>query len=72
MTTKKALKILGERLAELRNKKGLTQKDFCKRHKLPIIHYWRIEHGKANITMKSLGRLCAIHKCTMGEILKDL
>jgi DNA-binding Xre family transcriptional regulator len=72
MSTKRVLKNLGERLAEKRREKGLNMKQFCDKYKLAPIQYWRVEHGKSNVTMKSLGRLCAIHKCTVGQLLEGL
>jgi transcriptional regulator with XRE-family HTH domain len=72
MSTKKILKTLGERLAERRQEKGLNMREFCDKHKLAPIQYWRIEHGKANVTMKSIAKLCAIHKCTVGQLLEGM
>ncbi|MBT1700371.1 helix-turn-helix domain-containing protein [Fulvivirgaceae bacterium PWU4] len=65
---KKVLIILGERLAELRIKKGYeTQKEFTSKYDLPQIQYWRIEKGKANITIKTLVKILAIHNMTLNE-----
>lgn len=62
------LKTIGEHLSRLRLKKGYTTiKEFAKRHKLPAIQYWRIERGKANLTIKSLGRILAIHKVSFED-----
>lgn len=72
MTTKKLLKALGERLAEKRREKGLNMKEFCDKYNLPPIQYWRIEHGKANVTMKSLTKIGKIHKCTVGQLMQGL
>ena len=57
------LAAVGARLAELRVKKGFsTIKDFVEHYNLPEIQYWRIEKGKANITLKSLSRILDIHR----------
>ena len=57
------LKDIGEQLSKLRKRKGYaTIKEFANRYKLPAIQYWRIEKGKANVTVKSLGRILEIHK----------
>jgi transcriptional regulator with XRE-family HTH domain len=65
---KKILTVLGERLAELREKKGYgTLKEFAQRYDLPQIHYWRIEKGKANITLKTLVKVLAIHNITLHD-----
>lgn len=59
---------VGGRLAELRRKKGFnTIKNFTEHYDLPEIQYWRIEKGKANITLKSLSRILSIHKMKVYE-----
>ena len=59
---------LGDKLAELRVKKGYeTLKEFTLRYDLPQIQYWRIEKGKANITLKTLVKILAIHNLTLHE-----
>jgi hypothetical protein len=64
----KTLQVVGERLAELRTKKGHpTIKEFTLKYDLPGIHYWRIEKGKANITLKSLTKILAIHNLSLHE-----
>ena len=46
---------IGNGLAALRVKKGYTTiKAFTEKYDLPEIQYWRIEKGKANVTLKSL------------------
>ncbi len=65
---KKTLLVIGARLAELRAKKGYeTIREFTTDYDLPEIQYWRIEKGKANITLKSLVKILAIHNLTMHE-----
>lgn len=60
--------ILGEKLAELRMKKGYgTLKEFTLKYDLPQIQYWRIEKGKANVTIKTLVKILAIHNLTLHE-----
>jgi hypothetical protein len=62
------LKRIGEGLSELRVQKGYASiKDFASEHKLPMIQYWRIEKGKANLTLKSLVKLLAIHQLGIEE-----
>ena len=54
----RVLSVVGLRLAELREKKGYaTLKEFADEYDLPQIQYWRMEKGKANITLKSLARI---------------
>ncbi|MBT1699550.1 helix-turn-helix domain-containing protein [Fulvivirgaceae bacterium PWU4] len=63
---KKILVNLGEKLAELRVKKGYeTLKEFTVKYDLPQIQYWRIEKGKANVTLKTLVKVLAIHNLTL-------
>src|SRR5687768_5854592 len=75
------LKNIGIALSALRIQKGYDSiKDFAQAHDLPLIQYWRIEKGKANITIKSLMKLLSIHRlepveffCRLndyGDILK--
>jgi transcriptional regulator with XRE-family HTH domain len=64
----KVLMEIGLRLTELREKKGFsTIKEFNLKYDLPEIQYWRMERGKANITLKSLLRILSIHKLTLQE-----
>ena len=64
----KILVTIGERLAELRIKKGYpTIKEFAKKYDLPEIQYWRIEKGKANITLKTLVRILDIHNLSLND-----
>lgn len=67
-TFKNLLTEIGSSLAELRVKKGYsTIKAFAERYDLPEIQYWRIEKGKANITLKSLSRILRIHRITLHD-----
>ena len=62
------LQRIGCGLTQLRMLKGYTTiKDFAIDHSLPFIHYWRIEKGKANITLKTLIGLLSIHKITVED-----
>ncbi len=59
---------VGTCLADLRIKKGYsTIKAFAERYDLPEIQYWRIEKGKANITLKSLSKILSIHRLSVYE-----
>ena len=65
---KNLLTEIGSCLAELRIKKGYpTIKAFAERYDLPEIQYWRIEKGKANITLKSLSRILGIHRLSLHD-----
>jgi transcriptional regulator with XRE-family HTH domain len=64
----KTLMTVGLKLAYLREQKGFsTIKEFALIHELPEIQYWRIEKGKANITLKSLTRILNIHNITLHD-----
>lgn len=64
---------IGAKLTELRENKGYnTIKEFVTRYDLPEIQYWRIEKGKANITVKSLVRILAIHKLSPRDFFEML
>jgi hypothetical protein len=62
------LKRIGCGLSHLRIHKGYeTIKHFALDHNLPLIQYWRIEKGRANVTLKSLLTLLAIHKVNLED-----
>lgn len=56
------LRRIGDGLTLLRKQRGYENiTDFTRDFNLPMIQYWRIEKGKANVTLKSLAKLLAIH-----------
>ncbi|GIL24472.1 MAG: hypothetical protein BroJett042_29850 [Bacteroidota bacterium] len=58
----KQLAKIGEKLAELRKKKGYTSHEtFAYDYDLSRVQYWRIEKGKSNLTLRSLCNLLKIH-----------
>ena len=62
------LSVVGVSLAELRVKKGYTTiKEFTQKYDLPEIQYWRMEKGKANITLKSLVKILKIHNVSLQD-----
>jgi transcriptional regulator with XRE-family HTH domain len=64
---------VGSKLTELREEKGYhTIKEFVTKFDLPEIQYWRIEKGKANITVKSLIKILAIHKLSPRDFFEML
>ena len=67
------LRRIGDGLSQLRIKKGYESiKDFATDHNLPLIQYWRIEKGKANITIKTLLRLLSIHQLSVEDFFCTL
>jgi transcriptional regulator with XRE-family HTH domain len=70
---KNLLGSIGTELTRLREEKGFTTiKNFAKKNKLPEIQYWRIEKGKANLTLKSLDKILAIHKISFEDFFCSL
>jgi transcriptional regulator with XRE-family HTH domain len=64
---------VGLKLTQLREEKGYsTIKEFVTRYDLPEIQYWRIEKGKANITVKSLIKILSIHKISPKDFFEML
>jgi transcriptional regulator with XRE-family HTH domain len=62
------LVLIGCRLADLRIKKGYsTIREFAHKYDLAEIQYWRMEKGKANITLKSLLRILQIHNISLQD-----
>jgi transcriptional regulator with XRE-family HTH domain len=62
------LEQIGLKLRELREQKGYDSiKEFALDHNLPMIQYWRIEKGKANLTLKSLIKLLTIHSVSVED-----
>jgi hypothetical protein len=62
------LRRIGCGLSHLRVNKGYsTIKGFTADHSLPSIQYWRIEKGKANITLKTLTSILAIHGVSVDD-----
>lgn len=65
---KSILEQIGTKLRDLREEKGYESiKDFASDHDLPMIQYWRIEKGKANLTLKSLTKILAIHSISVED-----
>jgi transcriptional regulator with XRE-family HTH domain len=65
---KNTLVRIGTKLTYLRKKKGYSShEDFAFEYDLPRVQYWRIEKGKANITIRSLCRLLTIHNLSVEE-----
>lgn len=62
---------IGNRLAELRKKKGYkSHENFAWDHDLPRAQYWRLEKGKANFTIKTLVKVLAIHNISLEEFFR--
>ena len=65
------LKEIGDKLKELRIKKGYTSyENFAIDNDLGRMQYWRLENGKTNLTIKSLLKILAIHEISLSEFFK--
>lgn len=65
---KEALVKIGKKLKELRIKKGFkSYEEFAWTHDIPRSHYWKIENGKSNITMRTLVRILNIHGVSLKK-----
>ncbi len=70
---KKVLAQMGSKLKALRIKQGYkSHEEFAFVNKLSRVQVWKIEAGKANITMSTLLRMLEIHKLTLKEFFKDI
>ena len=70
---KEILREIGLRFELLRKEKGFTSYEhFANEYNLSRMHYWKIEKGKANITIKTLTHLLNIHHCTIEDFFKIL
>lgn len=70
---KETLERIGAKLTELRKQKGYSShEDFAYDYDLPRVQYWRMEKGKANVTIKSLYKILAIHKLTVEDFFCQL
>jgi transcriptional regulator with XRE-family HTH domain len=71
-TVQKTLEDIGQKLTALRKKKGYTSHEtFAYDFDLPRVHYWRIEKGKVNLTVKSLMKILSIHKVSLEEFFAE-
>jgi transcriptional regulator with XRE-family HTH domain len=63
-----ALNDVGHRLKVLRLKNGfLSCEDFAYKYDLPRTHYWKMENGKTNVTLKSLLKILHIYDLTLVD-----
>ena len=64
---------IGEKLKKMRLDKGYTSyENFAFENDLPRVHYWRIENGKTNLTIKTLTRILKIYNISIQEFFADL
>ncbi|WP_103069169.1 helix-turn-helix domain-containing protein [Aquimarina sediminis] len=66
------IKLIGERVKELRINSGYTSYEtFAVDKGLDRKHYWRLEKG-SNFTLSTLIRICDIHNISLKEFFKDI
>ena len=66
------LKEIGDRLKKLREDKGFTSYEhFAIEHDISRMHYWKIEKGKANITIRTLHKILALHDITIQQFFNS-
>ena len=59
---------IGNRLREIRKAKGYTSYEtFAFDNDIPRMHYWRMEKGLANITIRTLEKILKIHNIGFKE-----
>ena len=65
------LKEIGLRLKFLREQKGFTSYErFAIEYNLSRMHYWKIEKGKANITIRTLLNILTIHNINIEDFFR--
>lgn len=65
------LKEIGLRLKFLREESGFTSYErFAIEYNISRMHYWKIEKGKANITIRTLLNILTIHHISIEEFFR--
>ncbi len=64
------LEKLGERIAQLRKDRGLSQRDLALKCGWDKTNYQKIERGKLNLTTKTLLKLCDALEIGMDELFR--
>lgn len=75
LSNKHAAKIrrIGERVKELRVKKGYTSYEtFAFEYEIPRVQYGRLERGSANFKMGTLLRILDIHKISLEDFFEGI
>lgn len=64
--------IIGKRLKEARNKKGLTQEQLVEKIGVFIAYLSKVETGKIHINLERLSQICNLLNISEGEILNGV
>ena len=66
-----ALRDVGLRLKKLRENAGYTSyENFAIQNEFSRMQYWRLENGKANLTLKSLVTILSVYDLTVEEFFE--
>ena len=71
MSGKKKLRLLGERIRELRKERSRSQEKLAELAEIHVNHLRRIELGQANPTYLVLLRICAALDVTLPQLLTE-
>lgn len=63
--------LLGERIAELRDEKGMTQQQLAEKANLSVVYIGFIEQGKRHGTLDTYVQIVNALEVTMNDLLKD-
>ena len=66
-----ALKALGERVASIRSRRGMTRKALAQSSGVSERHLANLEYGKGNASFLVLTQIAEAMQCTMAEIIGD-
>jgi transcriptional regulator with XRE-family HTH domain len=68
----KSLSDIGDKLKILRLRNGYkSYETFALENNLSRMHYWRIEKGKTNLTVKTLVKILEIHHVSIEEFFTE-
>ena len=72
-TTEQVQIKIGLKLMELRKAMGYTSHEgFAYDYDIPRVQYWRMERGRANLTLNSLLKLLRIHRLSIEDFFYSL
>jgi transcriptional regulator with XRE-family HTH domain len=61
---------VGRRFAEIRLRRGWTQKEFAENIGISLKYLQKVESGKANLSLASLARLATRYSVPVAELFK--
>jgi transcriptional regulator with XRE-family HTH domain len=68
MTDERLMRLVGDRVRQLRLERGLRQEEMC-RFGFEYKYYQRIEYGQKNLSLKTLNRLSEAFDVKVSELL---